>query len=138
VWVEYPTWSPHGDRIAFMGGPSASDYDIWVVDVDGTNLRQLTDSPGPDVWPEWSPDGARVAFTSVRDDCTYSDAPDCRTTGGPQPHHDVWVVGAEGAGFSRVTSEFGQFVSWSPDGTGRVPLHIEGFSGTALHPDWIE
>jgi Tol biopolymer transport system component len=153
AYVEYPAWSPDGTRIAFMGGESAAEYDIWVVDVDGTNLVQITDSPGPDGWPAWSPDGNRIAFTSVRDDCSMSDAPDCRGTGDIGPHHDVWVVGADGTGLARVTPEFGQFVTWSPDGryllvtgydlfvirpdgSGRASLDIAGLSG-GMFPDWI-
>jgi Tol biopolymer transport system component len=153
AYVEYPAWSPDGKRIAFMGGAGAGEYDIWVVDVDGTNLVQLTDSPGSDGWPAWSPDGTRIAFTSVRDDCAYSDDADCRTTGDVGPHHDVWVVNADGTGLARVTAEFGQFVSWSPDsqyllvsgfdlyvirpdGTGRASLDIGGLPG-GLFPDWI-
>jgi Tol biopolymer transport system component len=154
AYVEYPAWSPDGTRIAFMGGTSAGEYDIWVVDVDGSNLTRLTDSPGSDGWPAWSPDGTRVAFSSVRDDCSYSDASDCRSTGDIGPHHDVWVVNADGTGLTRVTSEFGQFVTWSPDGdyllvsgydlyvirpdgTGRASLDIEGIRG-GLFPDWID
>ncbi len=152
-WVEYPSWSPDGRRIAFMGGAGAEEYDIWVIDIDGTDAVQLTDSPGPDGWPAWSPDGTRIAFTSVRDDCGYSDAPDCRTTGDIGPHHDVWVVNADGTGLARVTSEFGQFVTWSPDGryllvsgydeyvirpdgTGRASLEVAGLSD-GLFPDWV-
>ena len=154
VWVEYPAWSPDGERIAFMGGgTSATEYDIWVMDADGTNPVQLTDSPGPDGWPAWSPDGTRIAFSSVRDDCSFSDASDCRSTGDIGPHHDIWIVNADGSGLNRVTSEFGQFVTWSPDGqyllvsgydlyvirpdgTGRASLDVEGVRG-ALFPDWI-
>jgi Tol biopolymer transport system component len=153
AYVEYPAWSPDGKRIAFMGGASAGEYDIWVVDIDGTNLVQLTDSMGSDGWPSWSPDGTRIAFTSVRDDCAYSKAPDCRTTGDIGPHHDVWVVNVDGTGLARVTPEFGQFMTWSPDGhyllvsgfelyvirpdgTGRTSFDIAGISG-GLMPDWI-
>jgi Tol biopolymer transport system component len=153
LWLEYPAWSPDGTRIAFMGGDSASEYDIWIVDVDGSNLVQLTDSPGPDGWPAWSPDGTRIAFSSVRDDCSYSDAPDCRTTGDIGPHHDVWVVNVDGTGLARVTPEFGQFMTWSPDGqellvsgfdlsvirpdgTGRASIDLPGLRGGLL-PDWI-
>jgi Tol biopolymer transport system component len=154
AYVEYPAWSPDGRRIAFMGGDSAAEYDIWVVNIDGSNLVQLTDSLGPDGWPAWSPDGSRIAFTSVRDDCSYSDAPECRSTGDIGPHHDVWVVNADGTGLARVTPEFGQFVTWSPDGryllvsgydlyvirpdgTGRASLNVGGIAG-GLFPDWTE
>ena len=156
AWVEYPAWSPDGTRIAFMGGPSASNYDIWAVDTDGTDLVQLTDAPGQDGWPAWSPDGTRIAFTSVRDDCRYSDAADCRpsSTEEDDPHRDVWVVDADGTGPARVSPEYGQFVTWSPDGehllvygrelyvirpdgTGRMPLDIPGLPD-GMFPDWIE
>jgi Tol biopolymer transport system component len=154
MWVEYPAWSPDGARIAFMGGPNGpSEYDIWVMDVDGSNPVQLTDSLGPDGWPAWSPDGTRIAFSSVRDDCGYSDAVNCRTTGDIGPHHDIWVVNADGTGLERITPEFGQFVTWSPDGkyllvsgydlfvirpdgTGRASLDIQGMTLGALFPDW--
>jgi len=155
MWVEYPTWSPDGRRIAFMGGPyGPGEYDIWVMNADGSNPLQLTDSPGPDGWPAWSPDGTHIAFASVRDDCVNSDASDCRTTGDIGPHHDIWVVNADGTGLTRVTPEFGQFVTWSPegryllvsgydlyvirpDGTGRASLDIRGMPRGGLFPDWI-
>ena len=153
AWVEYPTWAPNGKRIAFMGGTTPAEYDIWAVDLDGRHLRQLTDSPGSDGWPAWSPDGSRIAFTSVRDDCSYSDAPDCRSTGDIGPHHDIWVINADGTGLARVTSEFGQFVAWSPDGqyllvsgydlyvirpdgSGRASVDVHGVAGGLL-PDWV-
>jgi TolB protein len=154
VWVEYPTWSPDGERIAFMSA-RGGDYDIWVVDTDGTDLVQLTDSPGQDGWPAWSPDGERIAFTSVRDDCAFSDKRGCRTTdtGEDDGHHDIWVVNADGTGPVRVTPEYGQFVTWSPDGrhllvwghdlyvlradgSGRTPLRIPGLVD-GVFPDWI-
>jgi Tol biopolymer transport system component len=154
VWVEYPAWSPDGERIAFMSA-EGNDYDVWAVDTDGTDLVQLTDSPGQDGWPAWSPDGERIAFSSVRDDCGISDAPDCRTTntGEDDPHRDIWLVDADGGGLARVTPEYGQFVTWSPDGqyllvwgtslylvrpdgTGRTPLRIPGL-GTGAFPDWV-
>ena len=119
----------------------------------GERVGHREGRPLPDGWPAWSPDGTRIAFSSVRDDCSYSDASDCRTTGDIGPHHDVWIVNADGTGLSRVTPEFGQFMTWSPDGqellisgydlyvirpdgTGRASLDIEGLRG-ALFPDWI-
>jgi TolB protein len=61
----WPTWSPNGDRIAFLAGPY-SNFDIYVMNADGSQQVQLTFSPGMDNQPAWSPDGARIAFASDR------------------------------------------------------------------------
>jgi Tol biopolymer transport system component len=157
LWVEYPAWSPDGTRIVFMGGPGGpNEYDLWTIGIDGSDPVQLTDAFGSDGWPAWSPDGTRIAFTSVRDDCSYSDEPDCRTTREPDDlHRDVWIVNADGTGLRRVTLESGQFVTWSPDGryllvsgydlyvirpdgTGRTSLEVPGIPGReGAFPDWI-
>lgn len=58
VWVEYPAWSPDGTKIAFMAQTpeGTENYEIFVMDADGTNPLRLTDSRGPDGWPTWSPE----------------------------------------------------------------------------------
>ena len=71
AWVEYPSFSPDGTRIAFMGH-QGSNYEIYVADIATGDVDQLTDSAGQDGWPSWSPDGSTIAFTSVRDDCRFA------------------------------------------------------------------
>ncbi|MCA9759467.1 MAG: PD40 domain-containing protein [Candidatus Eisenbacteria bacterium] len=56
-----PAWSPDGSRIAFGSNP-AGNYDIWVMDVDGTNRIQLTSDSEDEYLPSWSPDGTAIAF----------------------------------------------------------------------------
>jgi Tol biopolymer transport system component len=69
--VAFPTWSPHGDRIAFMAlDPAGAGvdyaYDVFVVDADGSGLVRLTTWEGFDGFPVWSPDGSRILFSSDR------------------------------------------------------------------------
>jgi Tol biopolymer transport system component len=122
TWVEYPAWSPDGTKIAFMvqePGASGADpnYDIFVMNADGTGLARLTDAPGEDGWPAWSPDGTKITFSTSRDDCRNSDASDCRSSGDIGPFLEVWVMNADGSGQHRLSTSFGQFSSWSPDGS---------------------
>ena len=61
-----PAWSPTGDRIAFTSTRSG-DYEIWVMDSDGSNLVNVTEFPGFDFDAGWSPDGTQITFVSGRD-----------------------------------------------------------------------
>ncbi len=62
----YPAWSPEGDRITYVS-EQHGNRDIWVVGVDGTDAKQLTQHPGQDDTPVWSPDGRTIVFSSDRD-----------------------------------------------------------------------
>ena len=61
-----PALSPDGQRVAFMSRRSGN-WDIYLVNVDGSNLQRLTEDPAQDGLPAWSPDGEVVAFASNRD-----------------------------------------------------------------------
>ncbi len=67
-WSDSPAWSPTGEWIAFAGRARAKDaIDIFLVDVTGTQVRQLTRGAGSNEDPSWSPDGRFIAFVSNRD-----------------------------------------------------------------------
>ena len=125
VTASTPSVSHDGTRIAYSQQNSGSDYDIWVMNIDGTNQHRITADPAYEDHPTWSPDGARIAFT--RD-------------------YAIYVMDADGANVRRLssagtTNDGGP--AWSPDGTriafysgSGVPAHIYTVKpdGSALTP----
>jgi Tol biopolymer transport system component len=60
-----PSWSPDGKRIVFSGAEHGFS-NLYMIDADGRNLRQLTSGKESGLQPSWSPDGRQVAFVSDR------------------------------------------------------------------------
>ena len=104
-----PTATPMGGgagQIAFASDRSGTTQ-IWVMNVDGTDLRQVTDMPEGACQPAWSPDGARLVFISpcIRNQESY-------------PGAGMFVVNLDGSELTPLpTVPGGDYdPSWSPDG----------------------
>lgn len=66
-WCDSPSWSPTGEWVAFAGRANRKDtMDIFLVDVTGTRVVQLTHGEGQNEAPSWAPDGRFLAFSSTR------------------------------------------------------------------------
>jgi TolB protein len=93
-----PVYSPDGKRIAFMSARDGNP-EIYVINVDGSNLRRLTNHPAGDGTPTWSPNGNQIAFVSDR-------------AGTPQ----IYLMGADGSGVRRLTTNesWADRPTWSP------------------------
>ena len=67
VAAAWPAWSPDRTRIAFVsptGRATASTRRLYVINGDGSDLRELASGLRPYSWPVWSPDGKWIAFTT--------------------------------------------------------------------------
>lgn len=73
-----PVFSPDGTRVAFSSNRDGNN-EIYVMNVDGSNVRRLTNHRAIDTTPTWSPSGTHVAFVSER-------------SGSP----NIWRVDAQG------------------------------------------
>ncbi|HIE51260.1 MAG TPA: hypothetical protein EYP85_05840 [Armatimonadetes bacterium] len=83
-------------RIVFASD-RGGNWDIWIMNADGSNLRRLTSSLEPEVDPRFSPDGRQILFSTKRGE-----------------RHEVWVMDADGKGQRKITD--GDQADWSPDG----------------------
>ena len=69
-----PSWSPDGRRLVFDASPDGRDdtsggqWELWIVEADGSNLQRLTNDTANDWGPSWSRDGRTIAFSRGRND----------------------------------------------------------------------
>jgi Tol biopolymer transport system component len=93
-----------GSVIAFGTGSQAT-AEIWTMNADGSNPRQVTDDQLLDQRPAVSPDGSRIVFSSYRDYPTYL-------------VRDIWSMGFDGSGqVALVDSTLQEFSpAFAPDG----------------------
>ncbi len=120
-----PAWSPDGSKIAFIKGTVVKERivntDLYVMDVDGGNVMQLTNTYGNEWLPAWSPDGTRIV---------YAFRP------GLQIRGDIYVINADGRSDPKPLATFDLADEtcpvWSHDGTqiafvfGRSPHIADG------------
>jgi Tol biopolymer transport system component len=102
-------WSPDSSRVAFAAFDESSRsaaVALFIVNADGTGLRQIAGSGVGALSAQWSPNGDLIAFTS----CASA-----RNCGTPQ----AWVVHPDGTGLRQVTHPANRAVFltpvWSPD-----------------------
>ena len=102
VQNSYPSASPDGSHIVFQSNRTGR-WELFVMRADGTDLRQLTDTPGDNVTPKWSPDGRRIVFAAER---TPGDS-------------EIYVMNADGRNVRALSPAPGDdsHPGWSPDGT---------------------
>jgi TolB protein len=96
----WPKYSPDGKQIVFASRRD-DDFEIYLMNADGSAQRRLTDSPGVDTHPSISPDGNRIVFTSARD-----------------RNYEIYTMKLDGSDLRRITNHPGRddFACWHPDG----------------------
>jgi len=126
----FPVWSPDGSKIVFESNRTGGS-EIYLMNADGSNVVQLTNNSGADHDPSFSPDGTRIGYVSNRD------AP---SPNPPFGHWEVWVMGIDGSGQTRLTNDaavafrpvfFGQNrILFDSDRSGVTNIYVMNSDGT--------
>jgi len=145
-----PVESPDGKKIAYLSKLSGN-YDIWIMDLDGTNKKQLTDEPGDASSPSWSPDGSKIIYSangdiftigldSVRpvqliadsyDNIDPAYSPDGKLvifSSDRTGDYDIWMMSSDENSFFRATYDesIQKSPTWCPDGSSFAYVSNEG------------
>lgn len=106
--------------------------ELWVMNRDGSNKRQITSNGFANFCPFFTPDGKRLIFASNMDDPK-----------GRPPNFELYLINLDGTGLERVTNNpsFDGFPMFSPDGTKLVwasnrNAKVEGETNIFV-ADWV-
>jgi Tol biopolymer transport system component len=97
----HPQFSPDGTRILFYSHVTGND-EIFTMDTSGSDLRNLSNTPGNDNLARFSPDGSRIVFISDRDG-----------------NREVYIMNTDGSDQTRLTNnDYPDYCpAFNPDGT---------------------
>jgi TolB protein len=139
-----PVISPDGTRIAFLTARHDPNprfpnlkYELYVMNIDGSNLQRLTTTDAAEDHPAWSPDSSKIIFDADYDGDDF---------------FEIYTIRPDGSELTRLTFNAAndQFADWSPDGTqiafssyrnGNWDIYIMKEDGSDQHPltdssDW--
>jgi WD40 repeat protein len=121
--ITSPTWSPDGARLVFSGNRGGIT-DLYMVNADGSGLRQLTNDRFGDLQPQWSPGGDRLAFATDRGEGADLDL--LRF-----PHWRIATYDLETGAIAVLPNQAGLNTNpqWAPDG--KSLAFVSDRSGTA-------
>lgn len=119
-----PSWSPTGRQFTFTAWDG--DFEIFTMDADGGNVKQLTVNTGAwDQFGTWSPDGRQILFSSDRDaNChaRWITGNGCGlfiAAGASIGAHEIYRMDADGTNQTNLTNSLPTIeggATWSPDG----------------------
>ncbi|GMQ82407.1 MAG: hypothetical protein BMS9Abin05_1859 [Rhodothermia bacterium] len=113
--LEFPSWSPTGNEIAF----TSFDDSLFVINLETGRRTALASVQEPHS-PSWSPNGRYIAVISGNDDYARNALNVANST--------IWIVSTEDGSATRLTSGSSMDMSpvWTPDGLGIVFVSTAG------------
>ncbi len=148
-----PVFSPDGQKIAFEskaptqetesepGSTENNDtLEIYVIDIDGTNMKQLTHNDVDDGHPTWAPNGKQIAFTGMVDDIYHifsvnaegGTVQQLTFTGTGSHYHPTFSP--DGKRILYVSNAHNHYTLWTMDTDGRNKTQLTNHIGAHFEP----
>ena len=127
-----PAWSPDGRQIAFSRWrDDGNGNNIYVMNADGSDIKQLTSNPESDGNPTWSPDGKQIAF-----DRSILEKKDGQWQ---RKRLAIYVVDADGSNVRPLLEDKTEpcYPTWSPDSS-KIAYncyHVDSWSVLVMDAD---
>ena len=139
-----PNWSPAGDKITYLSSGEGGSTQIFVVNVDGSNSKQLTSTISPRLWPgwppdgnedpQWTPDGKKIVYVSHENEKA-----------------EIFIMNSDGSKKTRLTkakyrdgspevTPDGNYILFNSNMTGICMMKLDGskqkviFNGEGIYP----
>lgn len=108
--------SPDGSTLAYVGAADDGSPQIFIADIDGTRVRQMTHDLTSANWPTWSPDGTMIAHEGF-DKAT-----------------DLFVLDVATGASTQITDEGGYLgpYQFMPDGSSLLYTYTDPSSGSSV------
>lgn len=104
-----PAWSPDGKMITFY-----SSNDLYLINTDGSNLKNLTNNNSGIGCRRWAPDGGKIIF---------------------EAYNDIYVINTDGTNLMNLTNNTANDISpaWSSDS--KKIVFLSNRDGKPSNPD---
>ena len=116
-----PAWSPDGTRIAFATSSDSQGSNIYLANLDGTNVKRIWEGESGVSRLDWHPDGSEILVASISGRYDY--------------HGKLWTISPDGSEVRDVLPEESPFqaseAAWSPDGSRIAARSVTSFIGIA-------
>ena len=137
---EWPSPSPDGKRTAFSS-THERNQEIYTADLDGKNIKRITQNPGTDAHPCWTPDGQALIFATDRwgglelARCAPDGSSLVRLTNS-RGLDDYPAVSPDGRLIAFVSNRDGQFEVYVSNLDGSAPRNLSNHPGRDTLPTW--
>jgi len=136
---DHATFSPDGKKILFdsqrddTGITKSKNYELYEMNIDGSDVKRLTNYEGWDTFPSYSPDGKKIVWRRIIPDSTSRGV----------SNSEVFMMNSDGTNIKNLSnhSSFDGYPVWSPDGkqilfssyrSGNMQLYVMNSDGTAV------